>query len=262
MTHPPIDPAAPPPEPPSRPGGVPGAYQPGGPPYDSDYPPYRPGHASVPPASGYSQTGYPSAWSDAPVTAVPEYWSDTYPPGPDTPGYQPSAPPGYPPGPPPQFVQPRRRSKPAIIAIVATIVTVLLCGACGLGGFLLANRSASSTSTSPVAGASAAAPRQAIPSPSPRPTATRAGSHHTVAYEVTGAGNAIITFGSSNGISHDQAKLPWHKEVTVQQDSFLVSVLALALGGQQLTCRVLVDGKQVAGATSDTAVTCTQLITR
>jgi hypothetical protein len=134
---------------------------------------------------------------------------------------------------------------------VAAIVTVLLCGACGLGGFLLANRSASNTSTSPAAGASAAAPRQVTPSPSPRPSATRAGSHH-----------AIITFGSSNGISHDQAKLPWHKEVTVQQNSFLVSVVALALGGQQLTCKVLVDGKQVAGATSDAAVQCTQLITR
>jgi hypothetical protein len=141
---------------------------------------------------------------------------------------------------------------------VATVVTVLLCGACGLGGFLLSSRSASDPSTKPAAGASAAAPRLAT---SPRPTATRAGSHHTVAYEVTGAGRAIITFGSSNGISQDQAKLPWHKEVTVQQNSFVVSVLAFALGGQQLTCKVLVDGKQVAGATSDTAVACTQLIT-
>jgi hypothetical protein len=78
---------------------------------------------------------------------------------------------------------------------------------------------------------------------------------------VTGAGHAIITFGSSNGISQDQATLPWHKEVTVQQNSFLVSVLALAVGGQRLTCKVLVDGQQVAGASSDTAVTCTQFIT-
>jgi hypothetical protein len=158
--------------------------------------------------------------------------------------------PGYPPGPPPQCVRPRRRFKAAVIAIVATVVTVLLCGAFGLGGFLLSGRSATGTSTMP-----------ATPSPSPRPSATRAGSVHTVAYEVTGAGSAIITFGSSNGISQDQAKLPWHKEVTVQQNNFVVSVLAFALGGQKLTCKVLVDGKQVAGATSDTAVACTQLIT-
>jgi hypothetical protein len=140
---------------------------------------------------------------------------------------------------------------------VATVVTVLLCGACGLGGFLLSKRSANAPSTKP-----AAAPQQAAPSASPRPTASRTASRHTVAYEVTGAGHAIITFGSSNGISQDQATLPWHKEVTVQQNNFVVSVLAFALGGQKLTCKVLVDGKQVAGETSDAAVACTQLITR
>jgi hypothetical protein len=255
MTYPPIDPAAAPPEPtdPTAPGSLgsrpppPGPFQPGGPPYDTGYRPYRPGHASVPPAPSYPETGYPSASSDSPVTAIPAYWPDSggsnHPPGPGTAG--------YPPGVPPQFTQPHRRSKMTLVAIVATVVTVLLCGAVGLGGFLLSDRSDNNSSTNP------AAPRQAT---SPRATGTPAGSHHTVAYEVTGTGHAIITFGSSNGMSHDETALPWHREVTVRQNNFLVTVLAFALGGE-LSCRVLVDGKQVARETSDNVVTCTQLIT-
>jgi hypothetical protein len=139
-----------------------------------------------------------------------------------------------------------QRSRVVVIAVVVTAVAMLLCGLCGVAGYLLARDDNEASSTP--------SPAPAVPSP------TAAGSSHTIVYEVTGDGSAIITYLAPGGPKPDQVSLPWRQEVTVDRGGFLATVFALRFEGGTLGCRVLVDGQEVAKDSSDNAVTCTHVI--
>ncbi len=211
----------------------------------SDPPPNTTPQAPPYPASG---TGYPtyqlgSAPVGSPVTAVPAYGGTG------------------------------RRARAVALGVLATALVVLLCGVCGIAGFLL------SRGTSGPEPASAPAPTQATASPAragaPARTneaaepgrtneaaepAPRAGAH-TVVYELTGSTDtALVTYAVNAGASPTDVDLPWRKQVTVDSRSFLVTVIAVHLRGGPLTCRILVDGREIAKNTSDNAVTCTHLV--
>jgi hypothetical protein len=142
---------------------------------------------------------------------------------------------------------------------------MLLCGVFGIGGFLAARGSSSAATTQAPAAVAPANPRASRAAPvrpqtKPTPNATRGGSHRVV-YEVTGEGSAFITFATANGISQSQAKLPWSKEVTVGRNAFAISVLAFQLTGNKVSCRVLLDGTEVAKEGPNRAASCNHLIT-
>jgi hypothetical protein len=151
-----------------------------------------------------------------------------------------TAPPGY--GP-----ITTERSRVVVIAVVVTVVGLVLCGLCGVAGYLLARDSDGDKKAQPAASTAA-------------PSPTAAGDKHTVVYEVSGDGKAIVTWLAPGGPRPDQVSLPWREEVTVDRGSFLATVFALQFEGGTIGCRVLVDGKEVAHDSADNAVTCTHVI--
>jgi hypothetical protein len=200
----------------------------------------------------------PDPTSDPPPFSTPQ--APPYPPyGGEYPTYQLGSAPvtptsAYPPvtGVPGYAVGTGRRSRGVVIGVIAAAAALLLCGVCGGAGFLLArgdNGGKQSGASTPV---------PAAPAPS---SAAQPGAAHTVVYEVTGgSGSAIVAYAVNAGASPDEVGLPWRKEVTVDRGSFLVTVFAVRFEGGPLTCRVLVDGREVTRNTSDNAVTCTHLV--
>jgi hypothetical protein len=158
-------------------------------------------------------------------------------------------------GPPPVTAPPAygpittQRSRVVVIGAVVTAVAVLLCGLCGVAGFLLARDSDNGNK---------AAPARSSPRPAPSPTAAQ--GKHTIVYEVSGDGSAIVTYLAPGGPKPDQVSLPWRQELTVDRGSFLATVFAFRFEGGTIECRVLVDGQEVAKDSSDNEVTCTHVI--
>jgi hypothetical protein len=233
-----VPPALPPPRPdPTSPDPI------------SDPPPYTMPHAPPYPSSG---TGYPtyqlgSAPVESPVTAVPMYGTG-------------------------------RRTRALAVGVLATALVVLLCGVCGIAGFLLSRRTSQGGPVSAQAAASpeqtskAASPARASKSAAPArtskapvaaaPTAPESGTH-TVVYEVSGnTDSAFVTYAVNVnvGAAPEDIDLPWRKQVTVDSRSFLVTVLAVHIRGGPLSCRILVDGREITKNTSDNTVTCTHLV--
>jgi hypothetical protein len=145
--------------------------------------------------------------------------------------------------------------------VVGAVAAVLLCGICGIGGFLLASGNDDGQASAPGTAAPAVVPATPAPTTLAATATTPAGTAHTIVYEVNGGtGPAIITYAIDAGASPNEFSLPWRKEVSVDRKSFLATVFAIRLEGGQLTCRVLVDGQEVASNTSDNAVACTYLV--
>ncbi|WP_412540922.1 hypothetical protein R8Z50_34955 [Longispora sp. K20-0274] len=86
---------------------------------------------------------------------------------------------------------------------------------------------------------------------------------HQVRFEVTSteAGSVSVTYlaGTTTATLTDEA-LPFSKTVTMNQSFGLVSVNASAPAGR-MSCKVFVDGKQVASNESDLMVDCTATVT-
>ena len=82
------------------------------------------------------------------------------------------------------------------------------------------------------------------------------GSDRTVRYEITGAGKATnVTYSSDSTGSQSQeanVTLPWNKEIRVPEDKINVpTILAQrGAGAGEISCRITVDGKEAAEATS------------
>jgi Mycobacterium membrane protein len=209
--------------------------------------PYPPqGHAPAGhPWQGYRQAGYPQQEAFAPQ-----------PPYGQIPGYA-SAPPGYgapPPGP--------RRSNAPMIAVILAVV-LLLCGGAVTAVALVVNNVKDRTEEALKPITEPAFPT-AVPDlpdaptdlpdlptdvpqlPDPDATARKI----TVRYEVTGDGPASIIYTGKLGDAPkrvENATLPWRFETTLQ-GAALASVTAVRGGSEsgEISCRVTVDGKEVA----------------
>jgi hypothetical protein len=200
----------------------------------SDPPPYRTPQAPPYPASGTSYRTYQlgSAPVQPPVTALPAYDGGT-----------------------------ARRTRALAIGVLATALVVLLCGVCGVAGFLLSRGTSGGKQAAAPATQAPASPAKASQAPVAAGPASPGRGAHTVVYELTGnTDTALVTYAVNIGASPEEVDLPWRKQVTVDNHSFLVTVLAVHLRGGPLTCRILVDGREIAKNTSDNAVTCTHLV--
>jgi hypothetical protein len=268
-------------------------YQPPAPPAP---PTFRPGYASLPPPSaphaysatsqypqqpGYASAGYAPEGHELPAYGQPGYGATVasgqlgY--GQPPPGY--GGQPGYDPA-------PRRSNVPFVAVIVA--VAVLLCGGAVTAGALVVNNIANRAeeAVKPITNPTLPAiPTEApdLPGlPTGLPTLPTdlpslpaglpnlpggTGTKITVRYEVTGDGPAEILYTKKLGETPervDSAKLPW-KITTKMEGTAFVSVTAVRLGTDagSISCRALVDGKEVARRTHEgsyATVSCNQLI--
>lgn len=150
---------------------------------------------------------------------------------------------------PVQLAKPSKRRKwPWIVGALAAVLLIAAVAGGGSGD------SPTSTPT-PAAGAPAAPAAE-----------TAAAAGHTVTYQVTGPAKASNVTYTKEGFQMEQvssAKLPWSKDLTFKDDVSAFSGLSLVAqnGGTSgdITCKILVDGKEVASSTSSGAyavVTC------
>ena len=229
-------------------------------------PAYTPGQPAVPEPEYPPTTTFPATprppdqgpVNYAPPGHAPDYGQGYPPPGYPAPGY-----PAPPPGPPP-----RKSSVPIIAVIVA--VSLLLCGGV-VTASVLAVRNATDRAKEALDDVPTNAPDlPGLPTNLPEapglptnipdlpglPTGLPTGSGQTVkvTYEVTGDGPAKIFYMTKLGElpkSVDNVSLPWRFSADVETPA-LFSVTATRLGVTQgtISCRTLVDGKEVEKKTS------------
>jgi hypothetical protein len=217
--------------------------EPGSPPPDGTQnlgPAYVPGGAPIPPPQPPPPVNY------APPGYAPDYG----------PGYQYPPPPygagDYPPAYPPA---PARKSNAPLIAVVIA-VALLLCGGVSTAGILIAHNVRTKAHdlakplTDPTVPDVPDLPGGGFPTELPTDT----GKQIQVTYEVTGDGPAQIIYLSKLGASPTRvtdAKLPWRFTAPMETPT-LISVVAVRADSDdgKLTCRALVDGKEVKTATS------------
>lgn len=73
-----------------------------------------------------------------------------------------------------------------------------------------------------------------------------AGPKHTIALDVTGPKSADVTFGLNGDQSQNNGTaLPWHKDLTTNEDFYVVSIVAQSKGTGEIVCRITIDGKLV-----------------
>jgi len=214
-------------------------------------PSYQPGEAPIPPPQQPPTSQFPPV-NYAPPGYSPDYGAPQY----GAPGYGPPqyGPPQY--GPPqygpPQYgpgyqTPPPRKSNAPLIAVVIA-VALLLCGGVSTAGLLIVHnvqakaRAAVKPLTDPTL---PGIPDGGFPTDLP----TGAGKQIQVTYEVTGDGPAQIIYLPKLGASPtraDNVKLPWRFTATMETPT-LLSVIAMRSGADDgsITCRALVDGKEV-----------------
>jgi hypothetical protein len=197
--------------------------------------------ADQPPTAQFPPVNY------APPGYAPDYGQGYQQPYPGN--YAPSDyPPGY--APPP----PRRSNAPLIAVVIA--VAVLLCGGAATAGVLIVHtvsdkaHEVAKPLTEPTLPDDPGLPGGGFPTDLP----TEGGKQIQVTYEVTGDGPAEIIYLSKLGESPTRAsdvKLPWHLTAPMETPT-LISIIAMRSGSDDgsITCRALVDGKEVKKATS------------
>jgi hypothetical protein len=213
-------------------------------------PSYTPGAAPIPPPQ------------QPPVNYAPPGYGPDY-----GPGYQypppPYGPGDYPPQyPPPQYAPPPRKSNAPLIAVVIA-VALLLCGGVSTAGILIVHNVKAKANqavkplTDPTLPDLPDLPDGGFP--------TDTGKQIQVTYEVTGDGPAQIIYLpklGANPIRADDVKLPWRFNATMETPT-LISVIAIRAGSDDgsITCRALVDGKEVkktsSGANGFATASCT-----
>lgn len=175
--------------------------------------------------------------------------------GQPTPGYgQPGGPPsggpprggyGQPTGQwPPQPPAPKKSRKwPWFVG--GAVLLVILIAAIGGGG--------SSTPTGSTGAAPTAAPSSSAPAGGGSTGASSsAPASSGVVYEVTGSGRATsISYGSDGGISQANGeRLPWTESAEAADGFGIYSLTAQSSGSGEITCRITVDGEEIARQTS------------
>jgi hypothetical protein len=185
------------------------------------------------------------------------------------PGYAPDYGQGYQqqyqyPYPPPQYAPPPRKSNAPLIAVVIA-VALLLCGGVTTAGVLIAHnvKEKAKAAVKPITDPTLPdlpdpdLPNPGLPGlPTDLPT-DGSGQQVQVTYEVTGDGPAEIVYLPKLGASPtrvDDVKLPWRFAATMETPT-VTSVVAIRTGADDgsITCRVLVDGKEVKKATSSSS---------
>ena len=238
-----MDPTAPPPPPPPPFSGAPGspaAPPPGSPAAPGSPPVFQPGVASpsYSPPPGFDTGTFQPTGTYQPTSVYQQ--GSGYAGYPPAPGKSPGGPGGA-------------RSGGAVLWVLIAVFAVLLCGGASVAGFLAFRNTGNSASPPP---APAPVPQTDPTSePSSEPTASTPAGAGTITFEVTGDGPASISYtrGSGQGSERVQnADLPWRMEVPMERKSFLASLIATRSGTKKgsLTCRMLLDGKQVATRTA------------
>lgn len=259
------DPAAPyqPPQPHQPPAG----QEPPTMPYGQPVPPqsvppapspYDPQSAPPPPYPGHQAYEPPPSYQ--PGQATPSYGPPPgYPPPPDYAGH-PGYPPGYPPAPGMLGEPPKKSKAPLIIGIVIGVV-LLLCVGCGGVGYYVYNRAQETVNSLPTARPTVDLPNQ-DPTDPQTSSGPDTGTGKTVTYEVTGTGEATVTYtGSSGHVEQEKVTLPWTKQVTAADNFFLANVLVLQTGDDKaLSCKVSADGKELRSRSGKGVVSCTGIV--
>jgi hypothetical protein len=229
------------------------------------YPPQPDPSQPYPPPPAYSPpSGYPAQppYDQGPQPGYDVQHGGYGPPpgyGPPQPGYGPPAPP------------PKRSKVPFIAALLA--ITVLLCGGAATAGMLAFNKAKDRaeeaikpiteptlptlpTEVPDLPGLPTGLPTDlpTLPTDVPGlPGPDETGKQITVGYEVTGDGPASIVYTEKLGDSPkriDNATLPWTVEATMQGTTFVsVTAIRSGTGTGTISCRVTVDGKEVAHRT-------------
>jgi hypothetical protein len=239
MTEPP---ASPPPDPTADP---PPFSTPQSPPYPSDgggYPTYQSGSARVEPPTAGLPPSYP------PVTAPPAYGQG-----------------------------PTGGSRRLVLGVaVALVFAIALCGVIGVAGLLVLGNDKSGTASEPVAvtpsQAPTEAPGQVLPTDFPTVFPLRSlfpvpgmpdDKPHDIVYEVTGAADTatVVYLGADDvSVETQQVNLPWRKEITPGTGIVATTVTAFSPLGKTISCRITVDGQQVAADTDNAMVVCIGMV--
>lgn len=161
-------------------------------------------------------------------------YQQPYQPAPGSEHYQHHMPPQQPYAPPPPAAK-RKRKWPWIVLGVLVVIA--------MGSALNGGKS----TPAPTSGTSPAA----------APAAPAAVAGHTVTYQVTGTGKATSISYTKEGFQMEQtsnARLPFSKDLTFKDDVTAFSGLSLVAqngaSSGDITCKILVDGKEVASSTS------------
>jgi hypothetical protein len=171
-----------------------------------------------------------------------------------------SGPPGPPAGPPPPYpggapygqVPPGRKTPIGLIVGIVVAALVVLCCCAGVGAAFMISQF---DDASPFPGPASTAPL-------PTPGRTNA---NTVRFEVETAGGREITFlthsdGRGGNQRETSVRSPWSLEVPCCDElNYSVVAVAAGPGATELTCRILVDGKEEVAETGAGTVTCTWL---
>jgi hypothetical protein len=272
------------PQPPQQPEyGQP--QQPG---YGQPQQPYGAGQA-YPPQSAPPATPYPTSGAPNQDGGYGVYPPQSSPPGPDPyAGYPQQGQPGYPqqgypqpgqPGYPQQGypqpgmpggafppVPPKKSNRTLIITLISIGVVLLLagCAAACWGPFALVNGARESLENS---GAYDPPQSSSSSSAGAGSETDRSGSGDTVVYEVTGTGQAILSYtdGAGSPVSRSGVKLPWKQEVKVPSNRAKILTAARSGGGSgDITCKITVNGETVvtkSGSGEFGVVTCTRFST-
>jgi hypothetical protein len=220
-------------------------------------PAYTPGAAPIPPPQPQPSQPQPSQPQpyQPPPNQQPPYEPVNYaPPGyaPDYgPGYQYPGPYPYAPPPPP----PRRSNAPLIAVVVA--VALLLCGGVATAGVLVVHnvRAKAHDLAKPLTDPTLPDNGPGLPGGGfPTDLPDQDGKQVQVTYEVTGDGPVEILYLPKLGASPtriDDVKLPWRFSATMETPT-LISIIAMRTDSDTgtVSCRALVDGKEVKKATS------------
>ncbi len=224
-------------------------------PWSAQPPTYAPGFAALPKPDEPPTTQFPAV--TLPSADVPP----GFPPAAYTPAELP--PPGYAPPNSPGWAP--RRNRTRLIAVVTAVVSLLCAG--GVTAVIFAQGliqkagASASPSTHRSSRATTGQPRAAaVPS-------TPTGKQVKVTYEITGDGPAQLVYLDDHG-GHPQSLSPtalaWKVTSTITTPTVVsLSGLRLAGGDGTISCRISVDGKQVAKQSKFggfAAVSCNQFI--
>lgn len=152
---------------------------------------------------------------------------------------------------------PKKRNTGLVVGIIVGVVLLVVC-LCAIGGVYVANKLSEAADR---ANSSTYDPDGSYwdddeywdePTPEPSPSSGRA---HVVEYRITGKGNAKINFQTVAGYNTTVSALPWTNRWT-SYGLYLRTSVSATVTGQQLTCVILVDDKEVARETAKGTVTC------
>jgi hypothetical protein len=147
-------------------------------------------------------------------------------------------------------IRPRKKSRKRLWIILAIIAVVVAgCTAAALS-------TAGSTTTGPVSSPAGGTGPAVAPDPNVSsdvqedagaPNTTPAEVDPTLTYEVTGKGQATVSYTTNSGQSQETVKLPWKFDVPNAEAGFpILSASKTASGAGSIQCIIKRDGKQIA----------------